>query len=85
MTSTGRFLFEPVTTIRDECSGVGACWNAASKRKATAPAVDDIVCALWKRRDHTAENLCKTFAQALKKEFGEIPNVTDRDYLTNSH
>lgn len=32
-----------------------------------------------------AENLCKTFAQALKKEFGEIPNVTDRDYLTNSH
>lgn len=32
-----------------------------------------------------AENLCKTYAQALKKEFGEIPNVTDKDYITNSH
>lgn len=32
-----------------------------------------------------AENLCKTFAQALKKEFGEIPRVTDREYITNSH
>lgn len=32
-----------------------------------------------------AENLCKTFAQALKKEFGEIPKVTDREYITNSH
>lgn len=32
-----------------------------------------------------AENLCKTFADILKKEFGIIPNVTDRDYITNSH
>lgn len=32
-----------------------------------------------------AENLCKTFALALKKEFGEIPKVTDREYITNSH
>ena len=32
-----------------------------------------------------AENLCKTFAIALKKEFGEIPKVTDREYITNSH
>ena len=32
-----------------------------------------------------AENLCKTFAAALRKEFGSIPKVTDRDYITNSH
>lgn len=32
-----------------------------------------------------AENLCKTFAKALRAEFGEIKNVTDREYLTNSH
>lgn len=32
-----------------------------------------------------AENLCKTYATALKNEFGEIPNVTDREYITNSH
>ena len=32
-----------------------------------------------------AESLCKTYAQALKKEFGVIPKVTDRDYITNSH
>ena len=32
-----------------------------------------------------AENLCKTYAQALRKEFGEIPKVTDREYITNSH
>lgn len=32
-----------------------------------------------------AENLCKTYAQALKKEFGEIKDITDRNYLTNSH
>jgi len=32
-----------------------------------------------------AENLCKTYAKALKQEFGEIPKVTDRDYITNSH
>lgn len=32
-----------------------------------------------------AESLCKTFAQALKDEFGVIKNVTDREYITNSH
>ena len=32
-----------------------------------------------------AENLCYTYASALKKEFGIIKNVTDRDYITNSH
>lgn len=32
-----------------------------------------------------AESLCKTYAQALKKEFGEIPRVSDREYITNSH
>jgi ribonucleoside-triphosphate reductase len=32
-----------------------------------------------------AENLCKTMMQGLKKEFGIIPNVTEREYLTNSH
>lgn len=32
-----------------------------------------------------AENLCKTYASALREEFGEIKNVTDREYITNSH
>lgn len=32
-----------------------------------------------------AENLCYTYAEALKKEFGNIKNVTDREYITNSH
>ncbi|MEI6296258.1 MAG: anaerobic ribonucleoside-triphosphate reductase [bacterium] len=32
-----------------------------------------------------AENLCKTYAKALQEEFGSIPKVTDRDYITNSH
>ena len=32
-----------------------------------------------------AENLCKTMMSGLKKEFGIIPNVTEKDYLTNSH
>ena len=32
-----------------------------------------------------AESLCKTYAKALKTEFGEIPNITDREYITNSH
>lgn len=32
-----------------------------------------------------AENLCRTYATALRKEFGEIPRVTDREYITNSH
>jgi ribonucleoside-triphosphate reductase len=32
-----------------------------------------------------AESLCKTYAAALKKEFGEIKGVSDREYITNSH
>ena len=32
-----------------------------------------------------AESLCRTFAQALQKEFGSIPKVSDREYITNSH
>lgn len=32
-----------------------------------------------------AENLCRTYATALKNEFGVIPKVTDREYITNSH
>jgi ribonucleoside-triphosphate reductase len=32
-----------------------------------------------------AENLCKTMMEKLKEEYGIIPNVTDREYLTNSH
>lgn len=32
-----------------------------------------------------AESLCKTYAQALRKEFGAIPKVCDREYITNSH
>ncbi len=32
-----------------------------------------------------AESLCRTYAKALKEEFGVIPNVTDREYITNSH
>lgn len=32
-----------------------------------------------------AESLCKTYAQALRSEFGVIPKVTDREYITNSH
>lgn len=32
-----------------------------------------------------AESLCRTYAKALREEFGEIPKVTDREYITNSH
>lgn len=32
-----------------------------------------------------AEGLCHTSVKALRKQYGIIPNVTDRDYLTNSH
>jgi len=31
-----------------------------------------------------AENLCKTAMEKLKKEYGIIPNITDKKYLTNS-
>lgn len=32
-----------------------------------------------------AEGLCHAAAKALRKQYGSIPNVTDREYLTNSH
>ena len=32
-----------------------------------------------------AENLCHTAVKALRQQYGIIPNVTDREYLTNSH
>ena len=32
-----------------------------------------------------AEGLCSTALRALRKQYGVIPGVTDRDYLTNSH
>lgn len=32
-----------------------------------------------------AENLCKTLCNGLREEFGEIKDITDRGYLTNSH
>ena len=32
-----------------------------------------------------AEGLCHTAAKALRAQYGEIPNVTDREFLTNSH
>ena len=32
-----------------------------------------------------AESLCHTAVDNLKAQYGVIPNVTDREYLTNSH
>ena len=32
-----------------------------------------------------AESLCKTYASALQKEFGILKDITDREYITNSH
>lgn len=32
-----------------------------------------------------AEGLCSTALEALKAQYGIIPRITDRDYLTNSH
>ena len=31
-----------------------------------------------------AENLCYTAMQKFKEKYGEIPNVSDRDFFTNS-
>ena len=49
-------------------------------------------CAEFKQRYHLnfgvyytpAENLCYTAMQKFKKQFGVIPNVSDREYFTNS-
>lgn len=32
-----------------------------------------------------AEGLCHTAAKALRKQYGIIPNVTDKEFITNSH
>lgn len=32
-----------------------------------------------------AESLCHTAVSILRQQYGSIPNVTDREYLTNSH
>lgn len=32
-----------------------------------------------------AEGLCHTAIKALRKQYGIIPNITDKEYLTNSH
>lgn len=49
-------------------------------------------CAEFKKDEHLnfgvyytpAENLCYTAMKKFKKEYGIIPNVSDRDYFTNS-
>ena len=49
-------------------------------------------CAEFKQKEHLnfgvyytpAENLCYTAMQKFKQKYGEIPNVSDRDYFTNS-
>ena len=49
-------------------------------------------CAEFKKQYHLnfgvyytpAENLCYTAMEKFKEEFGEIPNVSNRDYFTNS-
>lgn len=49
-------------------------------------------CAEFKKAEHLnigvyytpAENLCYTAMKKFKKKYGEIPNVSDRDYFTNS-
>ena len=32
-----------------------------------------------------AESLCHTFAKKLRDQYGEIPNVSDKDFITNSY
>ena len=49
-------------------------------------------CAEFKKAEHLnigvyytpAENLCYTAMKKFKKKYGEIPNVSDREYFTNS-
>lgn len=53
----------------------------------------DDKCDQWKKEDNVAhsvygspiESTTYTFAKALHKRFGEIPSITDRDYITNSY
>ena len=50
------------------------------------------LCAKYKEQDKLnfgvyytpAENLCYTAMSKFKKEYGEIPNISDREYFTNS-
>ncbi len=50
-------------------------------------------CAEWKAKENIAFSLYGTplesttykFAKCLKRRFGEIPNVTDKNYITNSY
>jgi ribonucleoside-triphosphate reductase len=50
------------------------------------------LCAKYKEQDKLnfgvyytpAENLCYTAMNKFKKEYGEIPNISDREYFTNS-
>lgn len=53
----------------------------------------DNKCDQWKQEDDVAhsvygtpiESTTYTFAKALHKRFGEVPGITDRDYITNSY
>lgn len=53
----------------------------------------DDKCDQWKQEDDVAhsvygtpiESTTYTFAKALHKRFGEVPGITDRDYITNSY
>ncbi len=50
-------------------------------------------CAEWKEKEHISYSVYGTpmesttykFAKALKKRFGDIPGVTDKNYITNSY
>ena len=50
-------------------------------------------CAIWREKTNIgfsvygtpAESTTYTLARALKRRFGEIPGVTDHDYITNSY
>ena len=53
-----------------------------AKHAQEASARHDLNCVCYAA---PAESLCKTYAQALRKEFGAIPKVCDREYITNSH
>lgn len=53
----------------------------------------DDKCDQWKTEDNVAHSLygtpieatTYTFAKALHRRFGEVPGITDRDYITNSY
>ena len=45
---------------------------------------DTYQCGRLKYDPYMAENLCYTAMQKFKKKYGVIPNVSDKDYFTNS-